>query len=93
MVIIIGGIFFYVDVILFGIDENIETFATVDRLCQVYRPLSIQKRHELPFAPFYEGSDLGSFHRILPVLWPHAGQSFQGLLHFPKCQAEEEGEK
>ena len=35
VVIIIGGIFFYVDVILFGIDGNTAPLDTVDRLCQV----------------------------------------------------------
>ena len=35
VVTIIGAIVFYVDVILFGIDENIASFSTVDALCQV----------------------------------------------------------
>ena len=35
VVIIIGGIFFYFDVILFGIDEGVASFSTVNGLCQV----------------------------------------------------------
>lgn len=35
VIIIIGAIFFYVDVILFGVDENIASFQVADILCQV----------------------------------------------------------
>jgi hypothetical protein len=35
VVTIIGAMFFYVDVILFGVDQNIASFDTVDALCQV----------------------------------------------------------
>ena len=35
VVIFIGAIFFYVDVILFGIDNNVASSSAVDILCQV----------------------------------------------------------
>lgn len=35
VLIIVGAIFFYVDIILFGIDEGLAPFPVVDGLCQV----------------------------------------------------------
>ncbi len=35
VLIIVGAIFFYVDIVLFGIDEGLAPFPVVDGLCQV----------------------------------------------------------
>jgi len=52
VVINIGAIFFYVDVILFGVDENIAPFSTVDILCQViHHQLSLSLRKLICTSP------------------------------------------
>ena len=34
VMIIVGAVVFYITVILFGVDENVTSFSTVDHLCQ-----------------------------------------------------------
>ncbi len=89
VVTIIGGIFFYLVVILFGVDENVASFTTVNRLCQV---LCYQSKTLLLNSLYYSiGSYLGIFNWFLSFLWSNVGQGFQGLLHFPECQTKKEG--
>ena len=35
VMIIAGAVIFYITVILFGVDENVASFSTVDHLCQI----------------------------------------------------------